>query len=227
MKLLPVEDCHIPLICKWLSKSRCEWLDFGEIKEFTPLALKVIMRKKDDVYRLFTTEEDPSQPIGIVALHNVHTRYKTASSWVVLGKPKFSKYGHSYRACIEILKIAFSELGLESVNVWVVDGNRGSIRLLNIMGFHYVGRQRRCHLIHGKWRDRLLFDLLAAEFAENLPQLEGQPLTPLGIVFPDHDRLEYMLRLRNGTRSEPILDCPSRREMAALDTCLEVTDQNY
>jgi RimJ/RimL family protein N-acetyltransferase len=204
MKLLSIEDGDFPVVCQWLSESGCEWLDFGDIKKFTPLALKAIMRKKDEVYRLFTTDEAPSQPIGIVALHNVQRKYKAASIWAVLGRHEFSKHGYTCRALIEILKMAFFELDIKSINAWLVDGNRPSIRLLEIMGFHYVGRQRKCHLIQGEWHDRLLFDILASEFSKNLPHLEIQPVTPLGIVFPDRDFLEDMLKPRNAAK--PAMD---------------------
>jgi RimJ/RimL family protein N-acetyltransferase len=203
MKLLSIEDSHLSLVCEWLSQSRCEWLDFGNIKNFTPLVMKTMMLKRDEIYRLFTTDEDPQQPIGIVALYNVQKKYKSASIWAVLGRPEFSKHGYTCRALIEILKMAFFELGMESINAWLVDGNRPSIRLVEIIGFHYVGRQRRCHLIHGEWRDRLLFDILASEFAENLPHLKIQPVTPMGIVFPKSDLLENMLQFSNRAKPAP------------------------
>jgi RimJ/RimL family protein N-acetyltransferase len=190
MKLLSIDNKDIPLVCEWLSRASCEWLDFGEVREFTPLVLKALMRKKDETFRFFTSDEEPSVPIGIVALNNVSKKYKYASFWAVLGQPELSKRGYTCRALIEILKIAFLDVGLESVNCWLVDGNRPSLRLLEIMGFHYIGRQRKCHMINGEWRDRLHFDLLRSEFGENLPYLEAKPVIPLGIVFPDNHRIE-------------------------------------
>ena len=68
-------------------------------------------------------------------------------------------------ATSHFLTLAFTELGLHSVNTWTVEHNpsqRGVVRL----GFRLVGRQRQCHFIDGKPYDRLLFDLLASEHRE-------------------------------------------------------------
>jgi RimJ/RimL family protein N-acetyltransferase len=189
MKLLPIENKDIPLVCQWLSRASGEWLEFG-IAEFTPLAVKLLMNRKDEIFRLFTSDDEPALPIGIVVLSNVNRKYKSASMWAVLGQSEMSKRGYTCRALIEILKIAFFEQDIESINCWLVDGNRASLRLLEILGFHYVGRQRRCHLIQQQWRDRLHFDLLRSEFEENIPHLEARPVEPRGVVFPESRHID-------------------------------------
>lgn len=187
MKLLPLENEHLPLVCEWLSRPECEWLDFGEMRNFTPLSMKLLMRKKDDVYRLYASDEEPSTPLGIAVLHNVHARFKSGSFWTVSGKRGFFK--QAFLANIELLKIAFFELGLESVNAWLVDGNRCSLYALEMLGFHYVGRQRQCHVIQGQMKDRLLFDLLRSEFETSLPHITVRP-GKLGITFPEKHHIE-------------------------------------
>jgi len=63
------------------------------------------------------------------------------------------------------MTLAFRELGLRAVNTWLVDGNP-SLRIIKRLGFRGIGRQRQCHYIDGRPRDRLLFDLLASEHRE-------------------------------------------------------------
>jgi RimJ/RimL family protein N-acetyltransferase len=57
------------------------------------------------------------------------------------------------------------------IQTWVAEGNP-SLRLVERLGFRFVGRQRRCHYIDGRPHDRLLYDLLASEHRE----LEARPL---------------------------------------------------
>jgi hypothetical protein len=63
------------------------------------------------------------------------------------------------------MSLAFRELGLRSINTWVVEGNP-SLRLVERLGFRFVGCLRQCHIIDGCAYDRLLFDLLASEHTE-------------------------------------------------------------
>jgi RimJ/RimL family protein N-acetyltransferase len=194
MKLLPIENEHLPLVCEWLSRPECEWLDFGDVHNFTPITVKFLIRKKDDVYRLFAADEAPSTPLGVVALHAVSRRFKSASFWMVTGKRGFFK--HVFLANVELLKIAFFDLGLESVNTWLVDGNRCSLYAMEMLGFHYVGRQRKCHVVQGQVKDRLLFDMLRCEFEETLPRMTVRGCLP-GITFPGPHNIESLARKKN------------------------------
>jgi RimJ/RimL family protein N-acetyltransferase len=65
-----------------------------------------------------------------------------------------------------LLTLAFAELGLRAVNAWTVEINVPAQRVLERLGFRYIGRQRQCHCIDGQSYDRLLFDLLATEHRE-------------------------------------------------------------
>jgi RimJ/RimL family protein N-acetyltransferase len=59
----------------------------------------------------------------------------------------------------------FRDLGLHTVNTWVVEHNP-SLRIIERLGFRLIGRQRQSHCIDGRAYDRLLFDLLASEHRE-------------------------------------------------------------
>ena len=76
--------------------------------------------------------------------------------------PRPIRRGLATRAVNELLTEAFGA-GLRAIAAWAVDSNTPSIRVLERNGFRLIGRQRRCHVVDGQARDRLLFDLLAAE----------------------------------------------------------------
>jgi RimJ/RimL family protein N-acetyltransferase len=167
MKLLPIRaPCDFDLAAGWLAqKENYQWLDFGSgLQVLTPQLLRVMARRDAHVLRLYTGERDDT-PIGIVGLNGVDATFRTATFWGVSGDKSFRSRGYSTYASSRLMSLAFNELGLIAVNTWAVEDNP-SIRTIERLGFRYVGRQRHCHVIDGRVRDRLLFDLLASEHRE-------------------------------------------------------------
>ena len=164
MKLLPLDAPGIlELAASWLAqKENYQWLDFGDGKQIvTPALFKIMSRWETHFLRAYTSGRDDT-PIGIVALNNVVPQFKTATFWGAAGDKSFRNRGYGTLAASRFMTLAFRELGLHSVNTWVVDGNP-SLKIIERVGFRFIGRQRRCHYIDGLPRDRLLFDLLASE----------------------------------------------------------------
>lgn len=169
MNLRPLEGRDVGLVAGWLSApENAKWLSFGAgIEVLSPVSLKMMSARDLHVLRLFTADEAVA-PIGIVALSDVDRRFKTATLWYVLGDASCGGRGYTSRAVSRLLREAFSTLQLESVSAWVVQGNSRSIRILKGNNFKFVGEQRRCHHIDGISRSRLIFDLLATEYQEQL-----------------------------------------------------------
>lgn len=168
MKLRPVDNSHLDLVGGWLAqKENYQWLDFDNGPQvITPTTLKIMMQRDTHLLRIFTADTD-DVPAGIVALSNINRRFKTAMPWCVLGNRNYRGHGLASRAVSAILSVGFSELGLEAMNAWTVAGNVGGIRVLERNHFRLIGVQRRCHYIDGRPCDRLLYDLLASEHAED------------------------------------------------------------
>ena len=79
---------------------------------------------------------------------------------------------------VGVCKQLSSELGLHSINTWVVEHNP-SLRIGERLHYHYIGRQRQCHMIDGRLYDRVLFDLLASEHrALNESQTDDDEKSP-------------------------------------------------
>lgn len=176
MILKPITSSEINLVADWLAeKINFQWLDFGSgLQILTPPLLKIMTQRDSHtlmLYRLDVTE----RPIGVVVLANVDRHFHTALLWYVLGNKAYACQGHTTRAVSKLLKIGFTDLGLHAINAWAVETNRASIRVLEKNGFHYIGRQRRCHYIDGLPYDRLLFDLLQSEYQE---VEDSRPVSP-------------------------------------------------
>ncbi len=166
MRLDPLDGGTLELAAGWLAdEANHRWLDFGGgVQRLPPGALKLMVQRDLHCLRVFRAD-DGGAPTGLVALSNIAPRFGTATLWYVLGDRAQAGRGHTTRAVAAILAHGFGALGLGAVNAWAVEGNAASIGVLTANGFRPIGRQRRCHVIDGRYRDRLLFDRLAGEAA--------------------------------------------------------------
>jgi RimJ/RimL family protein N-acetyltransferase len=167
MQLKPLDSPDLlRLVTGWLNeKDNAQWLDFGDGRQQVSVEwLKIALQRGTYVLRVFTSDVD-DLPIGVVGLANIHRHFKTANFWVVLGDRAFAGQGYASRAGIEMLTLAFGELGLHSVHTWIVEHNP-SVRVARNMNFKPIGRQRQCHYIDGRAYDRLWFDVLASDHEE-------------------------------------------------------------
>jgi RimJ/RimL family protein N-acetyltransferase len=166
MTLEPLDTPErLRLAAEWLSRrENAQWLDFGDGRQaVTPEWLKLAMQRGTQAARLFTA--DDGTPIGVVGLGNVNREFGTATLWVVLGDKSAGRRGYASRAVSRMLGVGFGELGLQSINTWIVEHNP-SVGVAERAGFRAFGRQRRCHRIDGQAYDRLWYDLLASEHRE-------------------------------------------------------------
>ncbi len=168
MNLRPIDNSDFGLVLHWLAqKENYQWLDFGNgMQSVNSAALKLMIAKRSNVIRLFTADAG-DVPIGMVSLADVSSTFKTAMIWYVLGDKTYTGQGYTTRSVRRLLHIGFTELGLEAVNAWTVEANIPSARILERNGFRLIGRMRNCHEIDGQRLDRLLFDLLATEHAND------------------------------------------------------------
>lgn len=167
MTLLPLDRPELlALAAGWLArKENVQWLDFGAGGQpVTPALLRIMAQRETHFLRVYTSPQDDA-PLGITALNGIDRRSASGWFWGAAGDKSFRNRGWGTLAASRFLTLAFRELGLHVIQTWVVDGNP-SRRLVERLGFRYVGRQRQCHLIDGRRRDRLVYDLLAGEHRE-------------------------------------------------------------
>jgi RimJ/RimL family protein N-acetyltransferase len=168
MKLIPPERPeHFELVADWLGREEnYKWLDFGQgVQVLTAVSLKIMTQRRIQFIRIYTADDDDDLPVGVVGLSNIDVRFKTATAWIVLGEKRHGGRA-SVRAVARFLTQGFEELGLEAVNAWTVETNAPARRLMEKLGFRYIGRQRRCHYLNGRPLDRLWYDLLKGELQD-------------------------------------------------------------
>ena len=167
MQLKPLDSPELlQLVVGWLSqKENYQWLDFGDGRQqVSPEWLKIAMQRGTVCLRVITSDLD-DVPIGVVGLSSVNRNFKTANFLIVIGERAYAKQGSATRAGLEMLTIAFRDLGLHSIHTWIAEGNH-SVHLARNLNFKPIGRQRQCHYIDGRPYDRLWYDVLAAEHQE-------------------------------------------------------------
>lgn len=167
MQLRPVDSPELlRLVAGWLSeKENYQWLEFGDGRQMaSPEWLKIATQRGSHVLRLFTADESDT-PIGVAGFSNVNPRFRTATYWIVLGDKSHARRGYASRVTSRMLTLGFTELGLQSIQTWIVDHNP-SIGVLKSLRFKPIGRLRQCHVIDGRTYDRLWYDLLPSEHEE-------------------------------------------------------------
>jgi RimJ/RimL family protein N-acetyltransferase len=163
---LPIDSpALIETVAGWLGKKEnYQWLDFGQgVQQLSALSLKMMTQRDIHVLRVFTADDDAT-PIGVTGLSSVDRQFRTATAWTVLGSKRFG--GTATRATSGILTVGFGELGLRAINAWTVETNIAAQRVLERVGFRYIGRLRKCHYLNGQPLDRLLYDIMADEHCE-------------------------------------------------------------
>jgi RimJ/RimL family protein N-acetyltransferase len=166
MKLLPLEAPGVfDVVTGWLArKENYQWLDFGNGSQpVTPALLKIMGQRDTHFLRAYTDTDDV--PIGICGLNSINRTVNSATFWGASGDKSFRARGFGTCAGSMFLTLAFRDLGLHTINTWIVEHNP-SLKIVERLGFRFIGRQRQCHQIDGRKYDRLLFDMLASEQRE-------------------------------------------------------------
>ena len=70
-------------------------------------------------------------------------------------------YGYATEAAVEMLRFGFSDLGLHKISATCDPDNAASIGVLTKIGMTREGYLSEHMLVHGQWRDRLLFATIA------------------------------------------------------------------
>ena len=167
MQLKPADSPELlRLVAGWLSEpENYQWLDFGDGRQpVSPEWLKIAMQRGTHVLRIFTADETTRRSGWSASATSTRTS-RPAIFWVVLGDKAYAGQGYASRATSKMLTLGFTELGLRSIQTWIVEHNPSVARRGRVK-FRPIGRQRQCHYIDGRAYDRLWFDLLPSEHEE-------------------------------------------------------------
>lgn len=114
--------------------------------------------------RIFAIETLDGQFIGEVELNQITWRRKQAELHICIGDRRYWDKGYGTEVVQAVLKIAFQEMGLESIYLRVYRHNRRAIRCYEKCGFQKEAvLKNRFRSRWGKGYDILLMNLTAAQ----------------------------------------------------------------
>ncbi len=156
-----------------------KWLNDLEVNKFLgPIIGSVFTREKGEEWyeemkdqgdrRIFTLhlKERDEGPIGYCGLYDIDHRHERASIQVIIGEKEYQDRGLGTEASRLLVDYGFSTLGLESINLSLMEANEGAKQVPKKLGFREAGRVRDFWQIGGNFHDKLIMDIKKKEFYE-------------------------------------------------------------
>ncbi len=78
--------------------------------------------------------------------------------------PSYQGKGYMREAVLAVLELAFGELGINRVELRIMEGNTASIKFAESMGFKYEGTTRRSLFLRGRYKTLHHYSILSDEF---------------------------------------------------------------
>ncbi len=161
---------------KWFNDSEnSQWLmSIYRLGRYNEIIHAISLKKSNNFFNIIY---DASKPIGFVGISLIDYLDKTGMIWYVLGDKFYVNKGVTTLAVNLILKKAFNDLKLHSIQACVAEDNKASIRVLEKNNFKVVGVQRESHSMENKFMNKIWFDILATEFEDEFEIYERYKMT--------------------------------------------------
>jgi [ribosomal protein S5]-alanine N-acetyltransferase len=156
-----VSDPELPRMVSWAAHEKIE-----ETREWLRSGAELVAAGTDMIW----TIEHEGAPVGCVGLHGIKwgvraLRVDRAELGYWIAKP-FWRKGLMTEAATAATRWAFETLGLHKVTVMCFEGNVGSQRVIEKVGFRFLGRSEDDSWRDGKWYAHLRYELVASEWAD-------------------------------------------------------------
>lgn len=107
---------------------------------------------------------DTEQHVGNIKLGEINYFHRRGVVSILIGEQSFQGKGIATEAHHLLLDYAFKRLGLNRIEAGVLDGNLGSRRLYEKLGFASEGIRKQFAWANGRYQDEYLYALLSSEF---------------------------------------------------------------
>jgi [ribosomal protein S5]-alanine N-acetyltransferase len=141
-------------------------LDEAGAVEYVEQLVAEAKREPRDAYTLAIVERETGEVVGSVALGIDSRAHRRAELGYILRRDRWGR-GYAGEAAAMMVDFAFDELGMN--RVWAVcdPENPASTRVLERCGMTCEGHLREDLLVHGLWRDSLLYAITASHRADD------------------------------------------------------------
>ena len=157
-----VSDPELPQYVTWSAHQNIE-----ETREWLKGAAEMVAKGTDMVW----TIEHEGAAVGCVGLHGIKwgvraVRFDRAELGYWIARP-FWRKGLMTEAALAATRWAFESLGLHKVNVMCFEDNIASKRVIEKVGFRYIGRAEEDIWRNDRWFAHLKFELTSSEWADS------------------------------------------------------------
>jgi ribosomal-protein-alanine N-acetyltransferase len=143
-------------------------LSAAQAVDYVEQLMSEAARNPRDGYTLALVERSTGEVVGSVALGIDSRVHRRAEIGYILRRDRWGR-GYATEAANLVIDFAIQQLGMH--RVWAVcdPENPASVRVLEKCGMQCEGRLRDDLLVHGSWRDSLLYATVATDRA-SLPE---------------------------------------------------------
>ena len=147
---------------------RVRWLNDPAVTEFTGVdvgdtTIEVAEQRQAERTWPDWIIEVEGRPIGCCTLRPDEANQQ-ASFGIVIGERDCWDKGYGAGALREALRVAFEEMGLHRVHLYVFLGNTRGIRCYEKCGFRREGLHLKAHWKRGRWQDIVTMAVLREEW---------------------------------------------------------------
>ena len=169
MNLIPVENTknHYHVCKTWFeNRDITKWLtSILRFSKYNRLIHEMLITNRRN--RLFFISVE-NKSIGLVALSNIDLVDRRAEIWYLIGDESDRNKNYATNAVNLLKEIAVKDLELVTLYAQVCELNVSSMRLLEKVGFKYVGRFRKGFFIDGEYKNFMIYDWVS-------PQIDYDP----------------------------------------------------
>lgn len=120
---------------------------------------------QQDIYeakqlRLAICKNDTSEAIGLIDLFDYDARNHRAGIGIIIQNEVNRSHGFGGEALDLLVNYAFQKLQLHQLYANIGVNNEASLKLFTTFGFQKIGVKKDWNLIHGKFQDEFIFQLI-------------------------------------------------------------------
>jgi diamine N-acetyltransferase len=168
VSLRPLEARDLERLARWRNDPRVHPFFFSNERINPEGQANWFEAVRRDPSRRFFVVESGGEPAGAISLDRIDRRNKAAELGNMLIDPERRRGGLGRLAVLRLLELAFSQEGLERIELRVFPDNQAAVALYEGCGFRREGIERAAVLKDGRRRDVLRMGILKEE-VPNVP----------------------------------------------------------
>ncbi len=167
VRLRPVQEGDLPYFVRWLNDCDVRyWLSMADGPELTLESEREWYEemRADPTRVVWCMETEEGRPIGNLGLHGIDESQGRATLGIAIGEKEHWGRGYGTEAIRQVLRYAFTELGLRRLTLGTDEDNARGIRCYEKCGFVREGLLRAHRLRRGQPVNALVMAVLREEW---------------------------------------------------------------